>query len=67
MNDYNPHSVCQHGFCKHRSCVNKLLHVVADLSDMFNNGDPYDINMNLKKPLIRSQIEDWLQIYDPMA
>ena len=36
-------SDCQHGFCKHRSCVTQLLHVVEDLSDMFDNGDPYDI------------------------
>ena len=41
MNDYNLHSDCEHGFCKHRSCVTQLLHVVEDLSDMFDNGDPY--------------------------
>ena len=43
MNDYNLHSDCQHGLHKHRSCVTQLLHVVEDLSDMFDNGDPYDI------------------------
>ena len=43
MNDYNLHSDCQHGFHKHRSCVTQLLHVVEDLSDMFDNGGPYDI------------------------
>ena len=43
MNDYNLHSDSQHGFCKHRSCVTQLLHVVEDLSDMFDNGDPYNI------------------------
>ena len=39
----NLHSDCQHGFCIHRSCVTQLLHVVEDLSDMFDNGDPFDI------------------------
>ena len=43
MNDYNLCSYCQHGFCKHRCCVTQLLHVVEDLSDMFDNGDPFDI------------------------
>ena len=43
MNDYNLHSDCQYGFRKHRSCVTQLLHVVEDLSDMFDNGDPLDI------------------------
>ena len=53
MNDYNSHSDCQHGLCKHRSCVTQLLHVVEDLSDMFDNGDPYDIiYLDSKKPLI---------------
>ena len=42
MNDYNLHSDCQYGFCKHRSCVTQLLHVFEDLSDMFDNSDPYD-------------------------
>ena len=50
MNDYNLHSDFQHGFCKHKSCVTQLLHVVEDLSDMFYNDDPYDINyFDLKK------------------
>ena len=50
MNDYNLYSDCQHGFCKHRSCVTQLLHVVDDLSDMFDNGDPCDIvYLDLKK------------------
>ena len=40
MNDYHLNSDCQHGFCKHRSCVTQLLHVVEDLSNMFDNGDP---------------------------
>ena len=43
MNDYDHHGDCQHGLCKHRSCVTQLLHVVEDLSDMLDNGDPYDI------------------------
>ena len=43
MNDYNLYSDCQHGFCKHRSCVTQLLHVVEDMSDMFDNCDPFDI------------------------
>ena len=43
MNDYNLYSDCQHGFRKHRSCVIQFLHVVEDLSDMFDNGDPLDI------------------------
>ena len=43
MDDYDLHSDCQHGFRKHRSCVTQLLHVVEDLSDMFDNGDPHDI------------------------
>ena len=37
------YSDSQHVFCKHRSCVTQLLHVVEDLSDMFDNDDPYDI------------------------
>ena len=43
INDYNLHSDCQHGFRKHRSCVTQLLHVVEDLSYIFDNGDPFDI------------------------
>ena len=43
MNDYNLHSDCQHGLSKHSSCVTQVLHVVEDMSDMFDNGDPYDI------------------------
>ena len=43
INDYGLYSGCQHGFRKHRSCVTQLLHVVEDLSDMFDNGDPFDI------------------------
>ena len=35
MNDYHLDTDCQHGFCKHRSCENRLLHVVEDLN---NNG-----------------------------
>ena len=30
-------------FLKHRSFVTQLLHVIDDLSDMFDNGDPIDI------------------------
>ena len=60
MNDYDLHSDCQHGFRKHRCCVTQLLHVVEDLSDMFDHGDPYDIYLDLQKPMIRSHIEDWL-------
>ena len=41
--DYNLYSDCQLGFRKHRSCDTQLLHVVEDLSDMFDDGDPYDI------------------------
>ena len=48
MNDYDLYSDCQHGFCKYRSFVTQLLHVVEDLSDMFDNGDPYDIYLDLK-------------------
>ena len=60
INDYNLHSDCQHGFRKHRSCVTQLLHVVEDLSDMFDNGDPFDIfYLDFKKRLIRSHIKDW--------
>ena len=60
MNDYDLHSDCQHGFRKHRSCVAQLLHVVEDLSDMFDNGDPFDIiYLDLKKPFIRSHMKDW--------
>ena len=43
INDYDLYSDCQHGFRKHRSCVTQLLHVVEYLSDMFDNGDPFDI------------------------
>ena len=43
INDFNLYSDCQHGFRKHRSCVTQLLHVVEDLCDMFDNGDPFDI------------------------
>ena len=43
LNDYDLYSDCQHCFCEHRSCVTQWLHVVEDLSDMFDNGDPYDI------------------------
>ena len=43
MNDYSLYCDCQYGFCKHRSCVTQLLHVVEDLSGMFDNGDPFDI------------------------
>ena len=47
-------------FCKHRSCVTQLLHVVEDLSDMFDNGDPFDIiYLDLKKRLISSYIKHW--------
>ena len=50
MNDYNLHSDSQHGFRKNRSCVTQLLHPVEDLSNMFYNGDPYDIiYFDLKK------------------
>ena len=59
MNDYDLYSDFQHGFCKHGSCVTQLLHVVEDLSDMFDNGDPYDIiYLDFKRPLIRSHIKD---------
>ena len=38
--------------------VTQLLHV-EDLSDMFDNGDPFDIiYLDLKKRLIRSHIKD---------
>ena len=43
INDFNLYSDCQHGFRKHRSCVTQLLHVVEDVSYMFDNGDPFDI------------------------
>ena len=50
MNNYNLHSDCQYGFHKHISCVTQLLNVVEDLSDMLDNGDPYDIiNLDFKK------------------
>ena len=39
MNNYDLHSDCQHSFCGH--VVN--MHVVEHLSNMFSNGDPYDI------------------------
>ena len=43
MNDYYLYSDCQLGLCKHRSCVTQLLHVVEDLNDTFDIGDPYGI------------------------
>ena len=47
--------------CKHRSCVTQLLHVVEDLSNMLDNGDPYDIiYFYFRKSLTRSHIEGWL-------
>ena len=50
MNKYNIHSECQHGFHKNRSCDTQLQHGFEGLSDMFNNGDPYDIiHFDLKK------------------
>ena len=68
MNDYNLHSDCQHGFCKHRSGVIQLLHVVEDLSDMLDNGDPYDIiYLDIKKTWIRFHIDDWLYNWNLMA
>ena len=49
MNDYNLHNDCQHDIRKH-SCVTQLQHVVEDLRDMFDNGDPYDIiYLDIKK------------------
>ena len=61
MNDYDLYIDCQHGSRKHRSYVTQLLHVVEDLSNMFDNGEPYNIiYFYLKKPLIRFHIEDWL-------
>ena len=51
MNNYN--------LCRH-SCVTQLWHVVEDLSDMFDNGDPYDIYFDFRKLLTRSHIKDWL-------
>ena len=60
MNDYNLHSDCEHGFCKHRSSVTLLLHVFEDLSDMFDNDDHLTLFiLTLKKPLIRYHIKDW--------
>ena len=65
INDYSLYSDCQHGFRKHRSCVTQLLHVVEDLSDMFDNSDPFDIiYLDFKKRLIRSHI---IGIYIYMA
>ena len=62
MNNYNLYTDCQHVFCKHRSCVTQL-HVVEDLSDMFNNGHPYGfIYLILKSSLIKSRIDDCLKI-----
>ena len=58
INDYNLYSGCQHGFRKHSSCVTQLLYVGEDLSYMFDNGDPFDIYLDLKKLLIRSHIKD---------
>ena len=50
MNDYYQNSDCRHGFRKNRSCVTQLLHIVEDLSDMFDNGDPfYIIYLDFKK------------------
>ena len=43
MNDYELCTDCQHGFHKNSSGVTQLQHVVEDLSDIFNNYDPYDI------------------------
>ena len=43
MNDYYLYGDCLHGFCKHRSCVTQLLHVVEDLINMFDNSHSYDI------------------------
>ena len=43
MNEYNLYIDCQRGFCKHRSCVTQLLHVVENLSNMFDNCDPNGI------------------------
>ena len=43
MNDHNLYSDCQHSFRRHRICVTQLLNVFVDLSDMLDNGDPYDI------------------------
>ena len=43
MNDYNLHSDCYNGFCKHKSCDTQSLHFVEDLSDMLDNSYPYDI------------------------
>ena len=41
-----------------KEVVTQLLHV-EDLSDMFDNGDPFDIiYLDLKKRLIRSHIKD---------
>ena len=49
MNDYNLHSDCQHVFVN-IEVVTQLLHVVEDLSDMFDNGDLFDIiSLDLKK------------------
>ena len=42
MNDHNLYTESQHGFWKH-SCVTQLLNVIKDLSEMSDNGDPYDI------------------------
>ena len=60
MNDYNQHSDCQHCFSKHTSCVAQLLHVVEDMSDMFDNGDPFDIIYpDLKKAFDQVSHKDW--------
>ena len=53
------YSDCQHVFVN-IEVVTQLLHVVEYLSDMFDNGDPFDIiYLDLKKRLIRSHIKDW--------
>ena len=60
INDYDLCSDCQHGFREHRICVTQLLHVVEDLSNMFDHGGPYDIiYFDFKKPLMRSPIKYW--------
>ena len=56
MNDYDLYSDCQHRFCKHRSCITQLLHVVED---MFDNGDPYDIiYLDFKKAFDQKKLKD---------
>ena len=61
MNDYYLHRDWQHGVRKDGSCVTQLLHVVEDLSDMFDNAIQLTLFiLTLKMPLIRSHIKDWL-------